>query len=253
LDRKGKVLSLFRLLKKDSCTFFGIASTTAHTQAFSLLTQFILSSEVSLTDVSSSFSHFILLGAKADTFLEEHDIETKLEDFNCGKLEDGSMYWRENLLGIQTWHFLFPTLFPNKTKNLFTEHLPSLSAETFFLLHLQGEVPLFPETIGSENILLEAAKSSHFYARGKGCYPGQEVIERLLTYNKGKAPFSLRTLSLSGEHFFAKGTDVLNAKNEKCGQVLTCGYNPYLKQTSVVVRAKSNQPTHELQMSVRGR
>jgi folate-binding protein YgfZ len=57
--------------------------------------------------------------------------------------------------------------------------------------------PEFGVDIASENILVEAAKLEAFVHRNKGCYPGQEVIERIATYgNVAKQLLKVQTQQL---------------------------------------------------------
>ncbi len=58
-------------------------------------------------------------------------------------------------------------------------------------MRIEGGLPLDPEEIGENHFLFEM-QSETYYSRDKGCYPGQEVIEK--TLNRGQSPRKLVVL-----------------------------------------------------------
>ncbi|MGE3973297.1 MAG: folate-binding protein YgfZ [Bdellovibrionales bacterium] len=61
------------------------------------------------------------------------------------------------------------------------EPLQKLSSETYDFLQMKNFVPKDQVDVGETQIILEAGLYGHI-SRNKGCYPGQEVVERLFTY-----------------------------------------------------------------------
>ena len=59
---------------------------------------------------------------------------------------------------------------------------PRLNEEERWQKLVELGVPRFGVDITSENIIVESAAMEGYIHRNKGCYPGQEVIERIATY-----------------------------------------------------------------------
>jgi folate-binding protein YgfZ len=77
-------------------------------------------------------------------------------------------------------------------KNLEAQKLRPMSLELWNLLRIESGHFAFGIDIDQKNIILESGLSDHI-ARDKGCYPGQEVVERVFTYgNIAKKLMGLR-------------------------------------------------------------
>ena len=68
----------------------------------------------------------------------------------------------------------------------------------------------------------------------KGCYPGQEVIERISTYGKGRAPRRLCCFSIAGERDLAAGTEILTKDGVKAGYVTSALFDPANEVTRIL-------------------
>ena len=64
-----------------------------------------------------------------------------------------------------------------------TFNLPVLDPQLFEYYRIQARVPQIGVEVGDADIILEA-NIDRAVARNKGCYPGQEVVERIFTYGK---------------------------------------------------------------------
>ncbi|MBI4126024.1 MAG: hypothetical protein HY465_00875 [Deltaproteobacteria bacterium] len=163
LDRKGHVLSLFYLIKQSEERFHLIAPLPIAQKTLGLIQQMIFADRVTVKDVTADFHAFCLL-----PFPLHYRVVLRSEvDAARADLEK--------------------------------QYRP-ITQQEFDLLRLKANIPAYGIDIGEDNILLEG-NLAHTYARNKGCYPGQEVIERLHTYADGKTPNIVTAIVLpsSGE------------------------------------------------------
>ncbi|MBI3295710.1 MAG: hypothetical protein HYZ71_13370 [Deltaproteobacteria bacterium] len=84
---------------------------------------------------------------------------------------------RENLF----WVRIEPQDFSAATRQLVGAGFPLLGGEVFEFLRIEAGVPQVPGELGETDIVLEGG-CDWVVARNKGCYPGQEVVERIFTY-----------------------------------------------------------------------
>jgi len=94
-----------------------------------------------------------------------------------------------------------------------------LTEELYERLRIMHGEPAFPSEVNGDVILTETGLFDAV-SFTKGCYVGQEVIERSDAI--GKLPRSLERIRLGGHAEVAPDTEVLSAVGERLGKVLTC-------------------------------
>ena len=93
-----------------------------------------------------------------------------------------------------------------------------LSSDEYRLCRIKQGVPVFPDEANSDTILTEAGLYSAV-SFSKGCYVGQEVIERSDAI--GKLPRTLELIRLNGASSIEPGTSVVNGSGEAIGKVVS--------------------------------
>jgi folate-binding protein YgfZ len=219
LDRKGMVLSLFYLYRLGEQRFYAVTPPQLTAKTLGLLAKMKVIEKMTLTDESQSRGLLFLIGSKAESLLP--------------KAGGDFLIWKEEIFGPPLWNVSGER---EKIKKLY-EDLSSqatpLSAQAIRLMRMKIGFPEYGVDIDETHILLEA-NVPYAYQRQKGCYPGQEVIERILAYGKGRTPKNLCTLTLSGEHEIKPKTEIFAATSEKAGIVTSSLYDP-LDQKTVVL------------------
>jgi folate-binding protein YgfZ len=94
-----------------------------------------------------------------------------------------------------------------------------LTAEQFALRRLKFGDPSFPAEVNTDVVLTECGLYDHV-SFTKGCYVGQEVIERSDAI--GKLPRKLQRIALGGVTAVTSGVQVTNSDGGEIGKVLTC-------------------------------
>jgi len=212
LDRKGMVLSLFYLRRLSEQEFLGVTPPQLTEKTIGLLTKMKFIEKVAIRDVSKERGLLFLIGPKAE------DLKTVFSQESC-------LVWPEDTFGV-------PWMNVSGPRNVIDEGIASLTGKTVLLsdaaLRLIRMAAGFPEygvDIDERHILLETPVPVA-HQRNKGCYPGQEVVERISAYGKGRTPKRLLGFTLPGERALAKGTEILTKDGVKVGTVTSSLFNP---------------------------
>lgn len=100
-----------------------------------------------------------------------------------------------------------------------------LSPEAAETLRIEAGTPLFGADMNAETIPLEAGIDSRAISFTKGCYPGQEVIIRVLHRGHGKVARRLVRLDLEGGKVPAGG-DLLRVEEREVGRITSAAWSP---------------------------
>lgn len=93
---------------------------------------------------------------------------------------------------------------------------PPISAETFNILRLENGVPLWGVDMDENNIPTEAGLEAKAISYSKGCYVGQEIIQRIKTY--GEVAKHLVGFAMQGNDIPHRG-DKIFAGNKEIGEI----------------------------------
>lgn len=219
LDRKGMVLSLFYLYRLGDQRFYAVTPPQLTAKTLALLTKMKVIEKMTLTDESAARGLLFLIGPKAESLLPK-------------TIAGDLLIWKEETFGPPLWNISGER---EKIKKLY-EDLSSkatpLSDQAIRLMRMKIGFPEYGIDIDETHILLEA-NVPYAYKRQKGCYPGQEVIERILAYGKGRTPRSLLTLTIEGKKEVLPKTEIFSATGEKAGIVASSLYDPLDEKTLV--------------------
>ena len=103
-----------------------------------------------------------------------------------------------------------------------------LSDETAEVLRVEAGIPAFPLDMDTETIPLEAGIEGRAISFTKGCYPGQEVIIRILHRGHGRVARRLVGLSIGGKNEVPARGDTLRAGEKEVGRVTSAVLSPAL-------------------------
>lgn len=203
LNRKGMVRSLFFLFHLEPQKFLAMIPPQLLQKTEEILNKGKFIEKVTVKNVSGEWSLVRVIGTKPE------------------KTGPTPTVWQDPLFKVPVWNILAP-------RNQFQgfKNLPVISQEAFKILRMESGIPEYGIDIDETHILLEAGLPQ-FYKRQKGCYPGQEVIERILAYGKGRTPKRLVTLFQEGEQKTPAGEKIevtSRAFNPLTGKTVFLGY-----------------------------
>jgi folate-binding protein YgfZ len=170
---------------------------------------------VSLTDLKESHTLIHLLGEKVD--LPPEGIAFKRQ--------------RVGNLGLDA---IIPSeLVPTFLSSIPHHHLLEGALEKE---RIWSGIPRFPLELNSTRLFLESPYLTAI-AFGKGCYPGQEVVEKI--ESKGVVPSLMRRFE--GRGLIEIGAKISNIEGKVIGEVLSATFKDELKMSAGIATVRSSQ------------
>lgn len=189
LTDRGKIQADFWLYRADPFVWLLFQPTLGtKTQAF--LERYIIMEDVVIENVSGEWGAFLLIGSVAKAVLEL-------------KSEVG---WGFSGRGIASQNFYFIT--PKNLITLFQEKIlaldiPLLPDPLYEILRIESGIPRYGIDFNESNIPWEARLDEAIH-HGKGCYIGQEIVER--AFSRGEIKKELFQFRMKGERSIPLGT-----------------------------------------------
>ena len=235
LDVNGKILSDLRIFCEEDCFLIDLwefrrAKILAH------LRHYLVAEDVEIDDLTGRYETLSLQGPEA-RFLLNRILRPQ-------ELPSERLRHRPILIGKAEVRVVCSTHTGEDGFDLFldTEKLPEVLAriedagkafsirwvgvQALNILRLEAGIPHYGVDMDEENLLLETglddAVSFH-----KGCYLGQEVIERI--HSRGHVNKKLAGLILKGEAPAHRGDLICSAENE-IGKITSSHFSPILKR-----------------------
>jgi aminomethyltransferase len=217
LDRKGMVLSLFYLKRLGDQEFLGVTPPQLTEKTIGLLNKMKFIEKVRIRDLSQERGLLFLIGPMAAGL----------------KVGEALTTWQDATFTPPWIVVSGPRDVLRSSIAFFGEKIPSLSEDAFRLMRMAAGFPEYGVDIGETDILLETAVPVA-HQRNKGCYPGQEVIERISTYGKGRAPRRLIHFAIPGEKALEAGTTLALKDGTVAGRVTSSFFDPLEQATRVM-------------------
>jgi len=215
-----------------------LLDTEPETRQFLLehLDRYIIADDVVLEDVTDSTFSIAIEGpaAKADLPLPEAPLS---------HVTDGTLTLvRATSTGAPGYRLIGPAQRPSLTA-------PQASAEDANIVRLENFFPRFGDEITTAHLAQETqiASALHF---NKGCYLGQEIVERVRS--RGHVNRMLVGLRIAGSESVAKGAKVLLGDAES-GEVVSSAFSPAQLLTVGMAYVRVNAAKRGTEVMVEGR
>lgn len=214
LDRKGMVLSLFHLIRLTTDKFYLATPGIVRQRTHEILEKNRFRDQVAFEDVSESSALLTLVGSQVSDIAIPDSLKT----------------YRESSVVTPILNICGPRDQILEFEKKLSFEAPLLDPQALRLAHIKSGIPEYGVDIDETHLLLEAPIPVA-YQRNKGCYPGQEVVERIASYGKGRAPRTLCALASVGSLEISKGEPVLTAEKELAGTITSALFDPLENKT----------------------
>ena len=236
----ARILDVFHILPGSDelllITLPGLGSSTA---AY-LKRRIFFMDKVSVTDVSASYLQIELVGPQVNKNLKRLGVQTLPTDMDAASVSIGGVETRLLATSRATTFGcrLLVAFDSGQTvlSALETAGFTSLDTDTFELLRIESGLPAANHELSEEYTPLEAGLQKAISAT-KGCYTGQEVIARQITYDKV-------TQQLCGIRFSQTATSQrLWAEGKLAGTVTSTTNSPRFGPIGLaIIKRPYNQP-----------
>lgn len=185
LTRQGRIVADFHILAHAESLWLDSAPA-AVPAALETLEKFIVADDVDLVDRSAEFLRLGLEGPNSSEILAS--LSGKALDLGAGafaevEIEGVSVFVAAyGFGGGLAFQLFFPASEEEKFPAIFgaleAAGCPRLDPEVLEILRIEAGVPAFGSELG-EDVLPAEARLDHAISTTKGCYTGQEVVERM--------------------------------------------------------------------------
>jgi folate-binding protein YgfZ len=207
------------------------------------LDKYIIADDVILEDVSDSTLALALEGPNAEMILRDSGLPTPDAPFK--HLPTGTLtVIRASSTGAPGFRLIGPA---GSSPPL--SDIPAASHDDAKIVRLEHFYPRYGDDITAANLPQETGASDalHF---NKGCYLGQEIVERVRS--RGHVNRMLVGLRVEGEGVFEKGAKV-SLEGTEVGEITSSAYSPALQATVAMAYVRVNAGKPGTQVSVEGR
>ncbi|MGE5358889.1 MAG: YgfZ/GcvT domain-containing protein [Bacteroidales bacterium] len=207
------------------------------TEVFEKLDQFIFSEDVQLHDLSETLTDIEVIGPRSPhvlstTFTASKDEFGALPQLHAHRTEyEGAsavIVSAGNQLGVPAFDvYLDRVHAPGVSGAMKRAGAVAVADEAVEALRIEAGVPRFGADMDEHTIPLEAGIEGRAISFTKGCYPGQEVITRVLHRGHGRVARKLAGLAVEGATVPEPG-DRLVVAGKDVGTVTSAVYSPTL-------------------------
>jgi glycine cleavage system T protein len=219
LDAHGKVQALLTVLALEDRLLLELPPGMAE-KTIQALDTFLISEQVTFTDVTEAFAIFAVYGPEARVVLEDATgSPVSLEPYQHAERVVGgasARIVREDELGVPGFHvWVAAERAPDLWHALMAAGRPRglrpVGGTALASLRVEAGVPCFGHDV-DETTLLPEVPLEHLVSYTKGCYIGQEIVARIKY--RGHVNRFLTGLTLDGSEVPASGAPVLVDGNE---------------------------------------
>jgi folate-binding protein YgfZ len=232
LNPQGHILAELEIYRlKDKLLVLSHAAFRART--FATLKKYILGSQVQLDDLSNDLGSVALEGPRATTVVAEAAglALTGFSEFATAEVEIDAvpchLIRRSHFGGVGAEIIAprqhLPLLWTHLAASIHSQHGLPIGMKALNALRLEAGIPWFPLDFNDTVIPHEAAVEGTHISFNKGCYTGQEIVERVRS--RGQVNRKRVTLKFSTPDPPAPGTK-LRAGDNDVGYITSSAFSP---------------------------
>jgi len=219
LNDKGRVIADANVLCRPDHFLLDVEPETRHS-LYQHLDHYIIADDVTLEDLTDATTAIAVEGPRAAEILEKAGAAIPEEDFASVEW-DQSLVARLNSTGAPGFFIFAPAPEkPGLIARLETAGAEPADAEAARVVRLEHGKARFGEEI-SERFLAQEANQPQALNFSKGCYLGQEIVERVRS--RGQIHRVLKPLMFDGTQAPAPGTKLENGT-----EIMSAAYSPAL-------------------------
>jgi tRNA-modifying protein YgfZ len=218
------------------------------TKLFQHLDKYIIADDVTLTDESSAWGVLAVEGPESEQAVMNMEAPVPHQPYSVLPWQDGFVAAVSGS-GLPGYRFFVPLA---RKADLLTElqriAIPEADAEAFRTVRLEQGKPRYGEDI-TERYLAQETNQMQAVFFGKGCYLGQEIVERVRSraqIHRILMPVHVRakTAPPSGAKLTAEGKEV--------GEITSAAFSPALGEVAALAYLRMEQANAKNEMTVSG-
>ena len=232
LSVQGKTEGLFYTVRKNADSYLLLCDAGDPASILSALSRYKVADRVSFKDDSAAYQ-------LVHAYCKETDIETLEKSLlhNEKIREKSILHYRRNRFGSPGIDFVIPKNSAlQETFQSETYISRQMGAEEQHLERLSASIPSFPTEVGPD-FLLQECDLQGCYSITKGCYVGQEVIQKIASF--ASTPAKLLGFVIDGKIDQSAVPKSEPDGDQKIGELISSAYNPGTNRSFGFMRIKS--------------
>lgn len=238
LTPQGRMIADMRVLDLGDLTLIDLELPTA-SEVQEKLEQFVFSEDVQLRDITETLGDVSIVGPRAaqvissvmggavtpealGRLVEHQSIRVPFEGATAVIASGGAMGLPEFDVYVDRAHV------PSIVAGSMTAGAIQVAEAALEVVRVEAGVPRFGHDMNADTIPLEAGIENRAISFTKGCYPGQEVITRVLHRGHGRVARRLVGLAVEGAVVPKRGDRLLAAEKE-IGTVTSAVLSPAIQ------------------------
>ncbi len=239
LTAQGRILADANLLCLPDSFLLDTEPQTLE-KTLSHLDNFLIADDAALEDLTPSLATIAVEGPESSTVLSAIGVPA-LEDHYGAIVEWGkAMVARVNITGSSGFFIIVPVAQKDTIlRTIEAAGVASADEEAFRVVRLEHGKPRYGEDIGERYLAQEANQPDALHFQ-KGCYLGQEVVERLRS--RGLITRVLKPVEIEGQRPPEPGTK-LQAGHVPAAEITSAAYSPALAKVVALAYVKVQYAT----------
>ena len=236
LSPQGKTESILKVTKLDDNKYLLVCLSGKSDQVISTLKKFLVADRVDITDLTQDYNLY---------YFNFHNLDFLSSNLPCTKDQNFFIFHNDyNTNGCLAVLKKYPEVALEDQ----TLGINRLNENDFSLLRIKAKMPEFNFEIIEDSLFVEALRFDCI-SNTKGCYAGQEVVERTLAL--GKPPFNILSFYIDYRLNISTNCNILiGGSGDVVGKVLNSAYSDNEKRTYLFTKIKYKFKSLELNISV---
>jgi folate-binding protein YgfZ len=246
LSAQGRILADVNLLCRPDHFLLDTEPETRE-KLFRHLDSFIIADDVTLEDITASLATIAVEGPSSAAVLDKLDAPAPVHDFDNAEWGNGLVV-RTSYTGGPGFHIIAPV----EERDTLIGRLESAGVvnaepEAFRIVRIENGRPRYGEDI-SERYLSQEANQPRALHFNKGCYLGQEIVERVRS--RGQVHRVLVPMQIDTAEPPQPGTKLLSGESP-AGEITSAAFSPSLGKVVALayVRVEHDKPGGELSVA----
>lgn len=251
LTPQGKTQALFYICRVEEQRYYLTSDHGDKEEIIAALKRYIVADRVTVINVSDQYSlYHVLPDAQENVFREFLSLAELPSKSNIViSFENGYVSMRNRGFGNG-----LEVLISQSGVEKFKAFLEERKAHAFSKGDIQfsrisGRIPAYPEEINEDTLFSEARFRSAL-STNKGCFVGQEVVEKIESV--GKTAYVLQVVECDGCKTFNVSDEVKAHDGAVIGKVLSSAWSPQDNKTICFVRVKNSRSLADASVTIGG-
>ena len=247
LNAQGRILGDAHLLCRDDSIWIDTEPKTRQ-KLFEHIDRYIIADDVTLEDITEQFATIAIEGPAAGTVLDKLGGPAPASAF-------GNLNWGDRVVAriSSTGAGGFFVLLPSAAKDQLIAELgsagvPKASEEDARTVRIENGRPRYGDEI-TERYLVQETGQLHAVNFNKGCYLGQEIVERVRS--RAQIHRVLRRLEISALEAPVAGSK-LKSGDADAGEIVSAVFSPALQRVSAMAYVRTPSAEAGTQLEIGG-